>query len=144
MSERIPFTLGEKARKGIALSCARFKGEGRRKGPRDARPPIARMSDGPCFRDSHLIPSSKVLWGEGLFLRPQHFQRQDAYHEWRTAEFTRMLHPCAWGVRRLRVDPDALATGVLRFTELQVVFPDGELYSAPAEDELPAPLKLTV
>ena len=57
-----------------------------------------------------MIPSSKVLWGEGLFLRPQHFQRQDAYHEWRLAEVARTLHPYAWGVRRLRVDADALAS----------------------------------
>ena len=89
-----------------------------------------------------MIQSSKVLWGEGLFLRPQHFQRQDAYHEWRTAEFSRVLHPYAWGVRRLRIDADALATGVLSFQELQIVFPDGELYSAPTEDELPSPVSL--
>lgn len=89
-----------------------------------------------------MIQSSKVLWGEGLFLRPQHFQRQDAYHEWRTAETARALHPYAWGVRRMRIDNDALSTGVLRFQELQIVFPDGELYSAPSEDELPAPVSL--
>lgn len=89
-----------------------------------------------------MLQSSKVLWGEGLFLRPQHFQRQDAYHEWRLAEATRTLHPYAWGVRRCKVDSDALQTGVLRFTELQIVFPDGEMYSAPTEDELPDPVSL--
>jgi type VI secretion system protein ImpJ len=89
-----------------------------------------------------LIQSSKVLWGEGLFLRPQHFQRQDAYHEWRLAETARAIHPYAWGVRRLKVDVDALASGMLRFTELQVVLPDGELCSAPQEDELPPPVSL--
>jgi type VI secretion system protein ImpJ len=90
-----------------------------------------------------LIQSSKVLWGEGLFLRPQHFQRQDAYHEWRQAEIARALHPYPWGVRRVRIDADALASGVLRFTELQVVFSDGELFSAPQEDELPPPVALS-
>lgn len=89
-----------------------------------------------------MIPSSKLLWGEGLFLRPQHFQRQDAYHEWRLAEVARGLHPYAWGVRRCKVDVDALATGVLRFVELQLIFADGELYSAPQEDELPASVSL--
>ena len=89
-----------------------------------------------------MIPSSKVLWGEGLFLRPQHFQRQDAYHEWRLAEVARTLHPYAWGVRRLRVDADALASGVLRFHELQLLLPDGELFSAPHDDELPEPISL--
>lgn len=89
-----------------------------------------------------MIQSSKVLWGEGLFLRPQHFQRQDAYHEWRTAQVMRLLHPYSWGVRRMRIDADALATGILRFLELHVVFPDGEMYCAPGEDELPAPVSL--
>ncbi len=83
------------------------------------------------------------MWGEGLFLRPQHFQRQDAYHEWRLAEGLRSVHPYAWGVRKCRVDADALQSGVLRFTELQLVFPDGELYTAPSEDELPEPVSLS-
>lgn len=89
-----------------------------------------------------MLHSSKVLWGEGLFLRPQHFQRQDAYHEWRVAESMRTLHPYAWGVRKCRIDNDALASGVLRFLELQIVLPDGEMYSAPGEDELPDPVSL--
>lgn len=89
-----------------------------------------------------MIQSSKVLWGEGLFLRPQHFQRQDAYHEWRLAETARTLHPYAWGLRRCRIDSDALASGVLRVSELQLVFPDGEFYNAPAEDGLPEPVSL--
>ncbi len=89
-----------------------------------------------------MIQSSKVLWGEGLFLRPQHLQRQDAYHEWRLSEMSRVLHPYAWGVRSVKVAADALQAGVLRLTELQVVFPDGELYNAPNEDELPPPVSL--
>jgi type VI secretion system protein ImpJ len=97
----------------------------------------------PNEEEVRVIQSSKVLWGEGLFLRPQHFQRQDAYHEWRLAEMSRSLHPYAWGVRSLKVAADALQTGVLRLTELQVVFPDGELYNAPHEDELPAPVSLS-
>jgi type VI secretion system protein ImpJ len=90
-----------------------------------------------------LIRSSKVLWGEGLFLRPQHFQRQDAYHEWRLAETAKGLHPYAWGVRKLKVDENALSNGVLRIAELQAVFSDGDLYMAPGEDELPEAVSLS-
>ncbi len=89
-----------------------------------------------------MISTSKVLWGEGLFLRPQHFQQQDAYHEWRLAQAVRGLHPYAWGVHHLKVDNDALQAGQLRLLELQMVFPDGEFYNAPSEDALPAPLAL--
>lgn len=90
-----------------------------------------------------MIQSPKILWGEGLFLRPQHFQQQDAYHEWRLAQMSRLLHPYAWGVRHVKIDPDALQTGLLRILELQVVFPDGELFNAPTEDELPPPVSLS-
>jgi type VI secretion system protein ImpJ len=89
-----------------------------------------------------VIQSPKILWGEGLFLRPQHFQQQDAYHEWRLSQMTRLLHPYAWGVRHIKIDPDALQTGLLRVLELQAVLPDGELFNAPSEDELPPPVSL--
>ncbi len=87
-------------------------------------------------------PSSKILWGEGLFLRPQHFQRQDAYHEARLVDAMRALTPYPWGLRRLRVDADALVAGMLRLRELQLVLPDGEFFNAPRDDELPEPLAL--
>lgn len=90
-----------------------------------------------------MLPSPKILWGEGLFLRPQHFQQQDAYHEARLAQMSRLLHPYAWGVRSLKVDTDALQAGQLRLIELQAVLPDGELFNAPAEDELPPPVALS-
>lgn len=85
---------------------------------------------------------SKVLWGEGLFLRPQHFQRQDAYHEARLHAVAGALHPYAWGVRDVAFDLESLAAGTLRAERLAVVFPDGEPYNAPGADALPEPLLL--
>lgn len=84
----------------------------------------------------------KVLWGEGLFLRPQHFQRQDSYHESRLHQTAVALHPYAWGVRNLQIDTEALANSSLRFNELSVIFPDGEPYSAPQDDNLPPAVSL--
>lgn len=86
--------------------------------------------------------TAKLLWGEGLFLRPQHFQRQDAYHEARLHEMGQALHPYAWGVRGARFDAHSLATGILRPLEISAIFPDGELYTAPDNDELPPPIAL--
>src|SRR4051812_16657060 len=86
--------------------------------------------------------SSKVLWGEGLFLRPQHFQRQDLYHESRLAELSRSVHPYLWGVRTLKFDTEALSAGILRITELSAILPDGEFINAPGADELPDSITL--
>lgn len=87
--------------------------------------------------------SSKILWGEGLFLRPQHFQQQDRYHEERLHHNVGLLHPYAWGVGALQVDRDALANNALRLLELSVRFQDGELYTAPGADELPDTVDLS-
>ena len=86
--------------------------------------------------------SAKLLWGEGLFLRPQHFQQQDAYHEARLFESIRAIQPFNWGLRSVRFDPDALGNNLLRISELSLVFPDGTLFSGPVADDLPEPLAL--
>jgi type VI secretion system protein ImpJ len=87
--------------------------------------------------------TSKVLWGEGLFLRPQHFQQQDQYHEHCLHESVKLVHPYAWGVNQLKVDQEALASNVLRVLALSMRFQDGELYRAPGTDELPETIDLS-
>jgi type VI secretion system protein ImpJ len=86
--------------------------------------------------------NSKVLWGEGLLLRPQHFQRQDQYHEHRLHKSIAAVHPYAWGVERLEVDRDGLKSNVLRILALSLRFQDGELVDAPGHDELPPTVDL--
>ncbi|MHA4866917.1 type VI secretion system baseplate subunit TssK [Duganella sp. PWIR1] len=87
------------------------------------------------------IPS-KVLWGEGLFLRPQHFQQQDRYHEARLHHTARALHPYLWGVREITWDLDALKAGKLRLESLSLIFRDGEIVDAPASAPLPPAVDL--
>jgi type VI secretion system protein ImpJ len=87
--------------------------------------------------------SGKILWGDGLFLRPQHFQQQDQYHEQRLHHSLQALHPYAWGVGQIQIDRDALSNNALRLLELSLRFQDGELYSAPGDDELPDTVDLS-
>lgn len=86
--------------------------------------------------------ANKLLWGEGLFLRPQHFQQQDQYHEHRLHESVKALHPYAWGVSQLQIDGDALGNNTLRLLELSLIFQDGEIYNAAGADELPEAIDL--
>jgi len=87
--------------------------------------------------------SSKVLWGEGLFLRPQHFQQQDRYHEQRVHCSVKAAHPFAWGVERMTLDLEALASNRLRLLDLALIFQDGEPVDAPTSDELPESVDLS-
>jgi type VI secretion system protein ImpJ len=89
-----------------------------------------------------VITTSKILWGEGLFLRPQHFQQQDRYHESCLHEIASAMHPYLWGVKTLEWDKDALANNILRPEELFLIFQDGEIYKAPATDVLPEAINL--
>lgn len=84
----------------------------------------------------------KILWGEGLFLRPQHFQRQDAYHEARQRELLFAAQPFGFGVSELEIDRDALRSGILRLNRIDARMPDGERYLAPDADVLPPDLRL--
>lgn len=86
--------------------------------------------------------NAKILWGEGLFLRPQLFQQQDRYHEARLSQMSQLLQPYAWGIQQLTLDKGSLAQGTLRVLEVSAVFPGGELYCAPEGATLPTALTL--
>jgi type VI secretion system protein ImpJ len=88
------------------------------------------------------VKPTRILWGEGLFLHPHHFQQQDLYHEAQVRLAMLTAQPFAWGVRTIEIDGDALKGGVLRVNRLDVVFPDGETYRAPDRDRLPPPVPL--
>jgi type VI secretion system protein ImpJ len=86
---------------------------------------------------------AKILWSEGLTLGPQHFQRQDLYHETRLLRMASALNPNFWGARHLEWNMDALGHNLLEAEAMSMIFPDGEVYEAPATDLLPVPIDLT-
>lgn len=88
------------------------------------------------------MATSRILWGEGLFLRPQHFQQQDEYAESLTRTALLTAQPLAWGIRELELDHESLKSGTLRVTRLDAVMPDGSFLRAPDVDQLPPALAL--
>ncbi|WP_339616378.1 type VI secretion system baseplate subunit TssK [uncultured Gilvimarinus sp.] len=84
----------------------------------------------------------KIVWTEGMFLRPQHFQQQDRYVEFLVHQ--RSLAPAYyfWGFRRLNIDSSALALGVVSLLEAEGVFSDGTAFNFPVQSAPPAPLTL--
>ena len=81
--------------------------------------------------------NSKVIWSEGLFLQPQHFQQHDRYLERHVEGRTRPLLGYSWGSVRLDLDRAALTLGKVQITAAQGVFPDGTPFDFPAEDSPP-------
>jgi type VI secretion system protein ImpJ len=85
-----------------------------------------------------MLRANRVLWGEGMFLRPQHFQQQELFREHALAQAMRQIRAFPWGVRCASIDADALRAGLLRVNALDLVYHDGLHVSAPAHEPLPA------
>lgn len=85
---------------------------------------------------------SKVLWSEGLFLRPQHLQQQDRHHEWWVEARARSLGSHFWGFFALELDAPALLSGQLALDSARGVLPDGTPFDFPATDEAPGALEV--
>src|SRR6266446_4475400 len=51
---------------------------------------------------------SKIVWSEGLFLRPQHLQQQDRYFERYVETRCQALRSSSWGLTELEFERDLL------------------------------------
>lgn len=86
--------------------------------------------------------SRKVVWSEGMFLRPQHFQQQERYLEFFSHSRSLAAEPYFWGFRELELDVEALALGKIALVRASGVFPDGTPFSFPGQDEMILPLEV--
>ena len=78
------------------------------------------------------IDSARVIWSEGLFLRPHHFQQQERYIESLIDSRMESLHCCGYGFSSLTVDRPLLLQGKLALTTAQGVLPDGTPFNVPS------------
>lgn len=86
---------------------------------------------------------NKVVWSEGLFLRPQHFQQQDRYFERYVETRCQALIPYSWGFTEIELEPDLLRIGKFGLRRATAIFPDGTPVRMPEDDPLPAPMDIT-
>ncbi len=80
---------------------------------------------------------SKVIWSEGLFLQPHHFQQNDRYLESMISGVARGIAPYVWGFRELSIDDELLRLGKFAIRSCSGITPDGAPFRVPAVDDLP-------
>ncbi|MEK9711457.1 MAG: type VI secretion system baseplate subunit TssK [Thalassolituus sp.] len=80
---------------------------------------------------------NKVIWSEGMFLRPQHFQQQDRYIERLVDVRSGAVGSYFWGIQELTIDVEALGLGKVSLSSVRGIFPDGTPILAPEAEELP-------
>jgi type VI secretion system protein ImpJ len=80
---------------------------------------------------------SKVVWVEGMYLGPQHFQAQ-------RQSFEDLVHFCSsslwfepYGLIGFKLDAESLRNGVVALAHARGIFPDGLVFHMPESDALP-------
>ena len=84
---------------------------------------------------------SKIVWSEGMYLAPHHFQAQNRYFEDSVHFATASLWRHAFGFADLQIDADALRTGTVAILAARGIFQDGLTFDVPVSDPAPAPLE---
>ncbi len=85
-----------------------------------------------------MINSQKVLWEEGMFLTPHHFQQWDRYTDAVLRERVRTIRALDWGVRALKFDEEAVIGGKVQIERCIGVMGNGTFFNAPNRDPVPS------
>ncbi|MBP6764171.1 MAG: type VI secretion system baseplate subunit TssK [Rubrivivax sp.] len=80
---------------------------------------------------------NKVMWTEGMFLQPQHFQQQDRFLGRQADGRFAATTPWPWGYVGLQVDDASLLQGRIMVGAARGVLPDGLAFSIPGDDPAP-------
>jgi type VI secretion system protein ImpJ len=82
---------------------------------------------------------SRVVWAEGMYLAPHHFQAQSRYFE----DSIRFVAEALWdgthGLTGCALDEDALSNGTVAIVHARGIMPDGTAFHMPESDPLPPP-----
>lgn len=81
--------------------------------------------------------NNRVVWSEGMFLRPQHFQQEQRYLEHLVESRCGRAVPWAWGFTELELDESLFGLGKLGISRAQGIFPDGTPFNIPGDDLAP-------
>ena len=88
------------------------------------------------------MSKNKVVWSEGLFLRPQHFQRAEAYFENLIDQKIDASLAYSYGYTELKIDQELLRFGKIGLAAASGLFPDGTPFDVPREAAAPVPFEL--
>jgi type VI secretion system protein ImpJ len=89
-----------------------------------------------------MVWQRRVVWAEGMFLRPQHFQQQERYLDFLVQTRAHAAQPFFWGFSELTLDTNMLSLGKIGLVSAQGVLPDGTPFKFPLDDEAPPALEI--
>lgn len=84
-----------------------------------------------------------VIWSEGLFVKPQHFQQQARALEHHTNQRINAASEHLYGFSVLELNHEYLSFGKIVIIRAQGIMPDGTVFNIPNDQAPPAPLAVT-
>lgn len=84
-----------------------------------------------------MFSSDKVIWKEGLFLQPQHFQQMERFFFGSMQSQFSVYNRNYYGLLKFKIIQDALANKTLSLQSASGVFPDGTFFSIPETGPVP-------
>ena len=87
--------------------------------------------------------TNRVVWSDGLFIKPQHFQQQQRYLEHQINERALAVSDYLFGFSDLELNAEYLSFGRVGLVRASGLFPDGTRFNLPQDDVMPEPLEIT-
>ncbi|WED24551.1 type VI secretion system baseplate subunit TssK [Vibrio sp. JC009] len=85
---------------------------------------------------------NRVIWNEGLFIKPQHFQQQQRHIDYCIEQQINAISRYSYGVSELSINTEYLPFGKIAIERVSGIMPDGTVFRIPLEDEMPDALEI--
>ncbi|MBA0264346.1 type VI secretion system baseplate subunit TssK [Stenotrophomonas maltophilia] len=85
---------------------------------------------------------SKVVWKEGLFVKPQHFQQETRYLESQLHQRLSSIGENLHGFVELELNTEYLTFGKIALLRARGAMPDGSVFDMPMDTPVPNPLDI--
>lgn len=86
---------------------------------------------------------NRVVWNEGLFIKPQHFQQQQRNIEYQLDARICAVNCYMYGITEMTINSEYLNFGRIALQSISGVMPDGTVFRLPQEDAFPDALDIT-
>lgn len=80
---------------------------------------------------------NKVMWQEGMLMRPHHFQQQQRYNDYLDNQRFRAMNDLSWGFTELTLNNELLAQGKIMIDSASGTLPDAPSFLSPTRTHCP-------
>lgn len=89
------------------------------------------------------MPSkNQVIWNEGLFIQPQHFQQLSRYNAHQLNQRVNSASEYLYGFKNIELNQEFLSFGKIAIVRAKGIMPDGTIFDIP--NDIPPPTPLTI